>query len=167
MKKVYKKEDCYMLDGYIVCDGNVIGPSRSIADAFNSLEYDVQKAKFDKENPEPEVCNRIEFKRKSSFDHGIELEVTTTALDKKVKESMEIVKEIDMECRVSKINEYLDGNKELVAWINSDSIIEADDAVPVDLVELTSDIISWSVEKLIAALSYVNGVEAISEESDE
>lgn len=120
--KIYNKKDCTFVNGYIVCDNEVVNvPSIVIAQA-NKLEEDVQRARYNKAN-KVEPINVEPFVRKSAMPTAT-IEVDTPVLDQKIEAAKQLIEEFDAVATCEGANDYLKDLAELIDFAASEIIVE-------------------------------------------
>ena len=135
MAKFYKKSQLTFESGYVVnADGDVVALPLCVADQLNEIETTLQKATWLSEQPEeckgPDLS---EFVRESAFGGLPEVIVDTPLLDKKVKESEALEKEMYAVSCATELNKLIAGFKEAFAFASEDSFVEGDRVVRLDL----------------------------------
>ena len=132
--KIYNKSDVQFFNGYIV-KGNkskkVIGIDNEIVDLFNKIEYDYQRAKYLAKQPKVEAGDYTfeDFK----FEHNNNDEFTVTAntpyLDRKIAETLKIMDDLDAITQSDRFNDYINGIKPVMQFIDNDFIVSCDQHV--------------------------------------
>ena len=131
--KIYNKSELGFFNGYIV-KGNkskkVIGIDNEIVDLFNKIEFDYQKAMYLAKQPKIKAgdyeCENFQFKHSEVEFKTV---VSTPALDKKIAESITLMNDLDNIAKNDQINEYLDGIKPVLHFIDDEFIVSCDQVV--------------------------------------
>jgi len=123
--KIYKKEVCMYVDGYIVCGDEVVGVPTAIIHQLNKLETDMQKAEHRRANkielkaPEP-------FVRKHEGKSHIVVTPDTPVLDEAVDKAMKLMDDIETVEAASAVNDYLADLESAIEWIQSPNVVSSD-----------------------------------------
>lgn len=130
--KMYNKESLEYKGGYIVEDNKVICVDNEVVDLFNKLETDIQRAKFEKMKGKLVVdFGNNEFHRKSELGEIFpNVEVNTPCLDEMAEKAEAIMDEIDAMNAADVMNEYFAGIKPLIAFVNDEFVIDAENSTP-------------------------------------
>lgn len=128
--KMFNKSECEYKGGYIVNSGEVVAIDNKIVDLFNKLEEDVQRAEFERTSCGPLPCYQEpdKFARMSEHDNKIMSFVSceTPELDKLVEQGIKIMDELDSMANAAKINEYFDGIKPLIMFVDEEFIVSGE-----------------------------------------
>lgn len=122
--KMYKKKELSYKNGYIVKDGKVIGIDNEVVDLINQLEEDYQRALWNKAHPAKPAVETPEFEFVT--EHGDiypNIVPETPYLDKAVKESMEIMKDIDAISTAQNVQYYLEGIQPVINFVNDKRVV--------------------------------------------
>lgn len=123
--KMFDKEKIEYKNGYLVCEGEIVSVDNEVVDLANKLETDVQRASFKRThgcNYDPcKVCDEP-FARTTERNIPT-LRVETPMLDKKTKQAMQMMDEIDAMEKADQINEYLRGIDPLLQFAENDFVI--------------------------------------------
>ena len=167
MAKFYKKSQLTFESGYVVnADGDVVALPPCVADQLNEIETTIQKAAWLSE--QPEECkgpDPSEFERQSCFGKVPEIVVETPLLDKKVKESVALEKEMYAASCAAELNKLIVGFKEAFAFVSEESFVEGDRVVRLDLPTL-GDPLKLTADGLAAAMGKM-AFDGEPEESDD
>ena len=122
--KIYKKEICTYVDGYIVCGDEVVGVPTSIIRQLNKLETDMQKAEYRRAN-KVELKTPEPFVRKHEGKSHIVVTPDTPALDEAIDKAMALMDDIDTVEAASAVNDYLADIESVIEWIQSPNIVSS------------------------------------------
>lgn len=176
MAKMIKKDTLSYINGYLCTeDGTIVSPVEpDVVHAYNWLERGIQKRIFVVENDLDEEPKEPVTEEDFEFETEWEIPIPnatceTPMLDKKVKETLKLIDEIEMSEKADKLNEALHMLTPLLEWTLSSYVMVCETGVPVrfdgshlaDPISLTSE----SVEKLAAFV--VTGIMPHNEECDE
>lgn len=128
--KMYKKAECEYRNGYIVKGDEIICIDNEIVDLLNQLEYDYQKAMFEKANTIPPMPEAPEFgfvtERGKVFPH---VHASTPKLDEVVETTMKIMDELDASNMADACNEYFEGIEPVLLFVNDGYVVDCEQAV--------------------------------------
>lgn len=147
MAKIYKKENCEYIGGYIVCGDEVVGVPAAIVLKLNKLDTDLQMAAHRRANTVKPVEAKP-FVRKHEGTGFIELTAITPALDAKVAEAEALMDDIDTLDTVNQANSYLEDIADVIDWVGSDYIIESATTAKFDLPAVGNPL-NLSIDKLV------------------
>lgn len=127
--KMFNKSECEYKGGYIVSNGEVVAIDNEIVDLLNKLEEDVQRVEFERTSCGSLPCYQDpgEFTRIS--EHGKIMPfvgANTPELDKLAEQGMKIMDEIDKVADAAKANEYFNGIKLLIMFVNEEFIVSGE-----------------------------------------
>lgn len=124
MAKIYKKENCEYIGGYIACGDEVVGVPAAIVLKLNKLDTDLQMAEHRRANTVKPVEVKP-FVRKHEGVSLIELTASTPALDRKIAEAEALMDDLDSLDVTNQANDYLANLADVVDWLESDYIVES------------------------------------------
>lgn len=127
--KMINKADCEYKGGYIVCNGEIVCIDNEVVDLFNKLDTDVQRAQFEATHRRPAVEQSEEFKRET--EHGKIYPIVkadTPTLDKAAEKALKMMDELDAMADAEMANEYFDGIKPLIMFVNDEFIVSGEQA---------------------------------------
>ncbi len=130
--KMFNKSECEYKGGYIVCGGEVVAIDNEIVDLFNKLEVDVQRAEFERKNCGTMPCYQDLGEFTPLSEHGKIMpfvQVSTPELDKLAEQGIKIMDEIDRVADAAKANEYFEGIKPLIMFVNDEFIVSGEHGV--------------------------------------
>ena len=122
--KIYKKEDCTYVDGYVVCGDEVIGVPTPVIRQLNRLETDMQKAEHRRAN-KVELKTPEPFVRKHEGKSRIVVTPETPALDEAVDKAMALRDDLDTVEAASAVNDYLADIELAIEWVQSPNIVSS------------------------------------------
>lgn len=123
--KMFKKEEVEYKNGYLVCGDEIVGIDNEVVDLANKLETDSQRASFKRTHGcDYSPCDSCDekFARTSERVSPV-IRVDTPMLDKKAKQAMQMMDEIDAMATADEVNDYLRGIDPLVRFAENDFII--------------------------------------------
>ena len=120
--KLFKKEDCKYIDGYIVCGDEVVGVSLPVVRQLNKLETDLQRA-LHAEKHKVEPVEVTPFVRQHEGDSRIVITPVTKSLDEAIDKAKDIMDDLDLLEAASAMNDYLADIESAVAWVQSENIV--------------------------------------------
>lgn len=129
--KMFNKAECEYIGGYIVCDGKVVAIDNEIVDLFNKLEEDIQRKNHERSVfGDMPAIEPMPFHRKTERgDVYPQVRAETPELDKIADTTMKLMDELDSIADASKCNEYFEGIKPLLLFVNDDFIVSGKQAV--------------------------------------
>ena len=122
--KIYKKEECNYVDGYIVHGDDIVAIDNDVVDLLNMLDTDIQQKVWSIKN-DVEPVRADEFVRIS--EHSAEVPVLhakTPTLDAKIEESLKFVEELDNMEIADKVNSYCEMLSEAFHFVDADYAID-------------------------------------------
>lgn len=153
--KLYKKKNLTLSDGLLVTKKNkIVCVDSNVVYQANKLE--TLKQQTDWINSKPKLYkepNMDDFKREHC-GHKVELHTSTPVLDKKIKESLQLVEEIDKkndtEAAEHIINTMFD---ELLNFVNNKNVIGADGFCPKFDTPHLGDPLEWTNEDIVIVVA--------------
>ena len=129
--KMYKKSELAINHGLLVSnDGDIVLPDGRIIDQANELETLAQQAEYLRRQPEATPMPTLDgFERMSIKDNGVKFNAVTPLMDKKSKEAMELMSELDDIATVDQANGMLARFDVLLDFINQDFVVDCGDAL--------------------------------------
>ena len=122
--KIYKKEECKYVNGYITHGDDIVAIDNEVVDLFNKLDTDIQRKVWSLKN-EVKPIHVDEFTRIS--EHSAELPMLiakTPILDAKVEEALNLVDELDKMEIADEVNSYCKMLNEVFHFVNADYVID-------------------------------------------
>lgn len=123
--KIYKKEDCEYKGGYIVCGDEVVCVSNVVVSLLNKLDLDLQRASF-KARTRVKPVTPEEFEQDSEHKPKISVTVATPLLDEKIKQTEELMEELDRYDRIDKAKARIKALDPVVQFLADDFIVSHD-----------------------------------------
>lgn len=154
--KLVRKDAVHYDRGYIIDECmNVVALPFSVAFSLNCLERDLQKALHLQAQPDATPMptgDGYEFKSEHGLD--IEIEVPTPTLDEMVEKAKALDGELDG-CREAKeLLKYLENLSDLLEFVSSNSFIEGDNGIRLDLKNL-GDPLHLTKDDVVAAAKVI------------
>ena len=135
MAKLIKKSKCKFEAGHIVCKNKLVGIPNTVWYQLNKLELIAQQFDYLVMQPKYQAGPSLEgFERKSALTskRPYVSEPDTPVTDKRVKEAMAFMDEMDSMNDVKEINDAIDEYGVLIDWLASDKFIAGDCYKPID-----------------------------------
>lgn len=170
--KVFTKEELTLVDGlFVTADKTVVTASLMVIQQANALDRAMQEAKYLMAQPKATPAPSLEgFEPKSNLEAKVIVKAETPNLDKKVEETLAIMKDLDKHEEAEKLNEAVKTFSELIKFAQSDEVVCSEtDVTPtkLDTPEL-GNILELTDKDIVKALSLVvNGITKSEEEDDE
>lgn len=127
--KLMSKNDLHVEDGYILTEKDeVVLVDQEIIRLYNELDLEFQKGMY--LNAQPKATPMLtldEFTPVSEFPQSIEVEVSTPMLDEKVRDSIQMMEELEKVQRGKEVEKDLDRYHPLISWADRDKVIIHDD----------------------------------------
>lgn len=166
--KMYEKSSLFLLDGvFVAADGTIVVPAPEVVNQANELETLIQEAVYLMKQPNAAPVPSLSgFERKSVFKIEKEYFSTETPmLDKKAKEAMALMDELDDATRATDINNHIQHFSDIVRFAGADRIVcfEDDDCFNRFDTPVLGDPLKLSVDDVIDKIAFIHGVVAVEE----
>lgn len=129
MAKLIKKNKCTFEAGHIVKKNEIVGIPYKVWAQLNKLELIVQQYDYLKSQPKYSAGPSLNgFERKSALKEsrpyiGVP---ETPVTDKRVKEALEFMAEVDSVNNADEVNQKIDEYGALIDWLAADKFVEGD-----------------------------------------
>lgn len=149
MAKMYFKSELTYKSGYILTEDNdVVALPNKVAKQLNEIETMIQKALYlaskPKACPEPTLDGFVRNSERKVYKIK---SPATPMLDRRAEDGAKILNEIRNKDKVSVVNDMIEANSELFAFLDSNEFVEGDEVERLDLPTLGNPL-DLSVENL-------------------
>lgn len=169
--KVFTKDELTLTEGlFTTPDNTVVSISPAVICQANALDYEVQKTKYLMAQPKATPAPSLKgFKPKSDLKAKVLVKAKTPNLDKKIEETMAIMRDIDKDQVARKLDEAVQEFSALIRFTQTDKVICSEEAAAdvLDTPEL-GNILELTDQDIVKAISLVvNGITESEDEDDE
>jgi hypothetical protein len=159
--KFMKKEKLVYKNGYLMNEkGKIVMPDYDVVYQFNNLEEEFQRALYLKAQPKAVAAPSMEGWEKVS-ERDVDVEdmffAETPTLDKKIKESIALMDDIDAANKVDKLQAIAAEYPKVIEFINSKEIIVYDDREYRFDLAMLGNPLEFTVEKFRRVVSVIGG----------
>lgn len=170
--KVFTKEELTLTDGlFVTTDKTIVTANLMVIQQANALDLALQEAEYLMAQPKATPAPSLKgFKPKSSLEAKVVVKAETPTLDKKVEETLAIMKDLDKHEEAEKLNNAVKEFSELIKFVQSNEVIcNETDIAPEKLdTPVLGNILELTDKDIVKALSLVvNGIVKSKEEDDE
>ena len=165
--KLYKKEDCKIIEGQIVCGDEIISLSPVVYKMINDLEIAVQKSMHLCLQPMVVKAPSLKgFKKKTNFSLPYVDKPETPWSDKQVEQAMGIMAEADAVAEAGEINELITEYAPLFDWVASEYVV--DSGIPHEKIDtpVVGNILEVDTDCLINCLKIIQEAKSRWEETE-